>query len=79
MTPEDMVDAALVGLDQGELVTIPSLHDGEEWTRFEAARRAISNRFGNSVPAPRYGVGVPAPARRRASPRPPRVDGTAAV
>jgi short-subunit dehydrogenase len=54
MSPEDMVDAALVGLDQGELVTLPGLHDGDEWTRFEAARRALSNRFGNSVPAPRY-------------------------
>jgi uncharacterized protein len=56
MSPEDMVDAALVGLDQGELVTLPSLQDGDEWTRFEAARRAISKRFGNSVPAPRYGI-----------------------
>jgi uncharacterized protein len=62
MSPEDMVDAALVGLDQGELVTIPGLHDGDEWTRFEAARRAISKRFGNSVPAPRYGIGVPVSA-----------------
>jgi uncharacterized protein len=62
MSPEDMVDAALVGLDQGELVTIPPLHEGDEWTRFEAARRAISQRFGNSVPAPRYGIGAPAPA-----------------
>jgi short-subunit dehydrogenase len=58
MSAEDMVDAALVGLDQGELVTLPSLHDADEWTRFEAARRAISNRFGNSVPATRYGIGV---------------------
>ena len=58
MSAEDMVDAALVGLDQGELVTIPSLQDGDEWTRFEAARRAISNRFGNSAPAPRYAIGV---------------------
>jgi uncharacterized protein len=62
MSPEDMVDAALVGLDQGELVTIPGLHDGDEWTRFEAARRAISQRFGNSVPARRYGIGVPVSA-----------------
>ena len=38
----------------GEMVTIPSLHDGDEWARFEAARRAISQRFGNSVLAPRY-------------------------
>jgi uncharacterized protein len=56
MTPEAMVDAALVGLDQGELVTIPSLQDGDEWTRFEAARRALSQRFGNSVPAARYRI-----------------------
>ena len=56
MSVEDMVDAALVGLDLGELVTIPSLHDGDEWTRFEAARLAISQRFGNSVPASRYGI-----------------------
>jgi short-subunit dehydrogenase len=62
MSPEDMVDAALVGLDQGELVTLPSLQNGDEWTRFEAARRAISNRFGNSVPASRYGIGVRSPA-----------------
>jgi uncharacterized protein len=58
MSPEDMVDAALVGLDQGELVTIPSLHDGEEWIRFEAARRDLSKRFGNSMPAPRYRIGA---------------------
>jgi len=56
MTPDDMVDAALIGLDQGELVTIPSLQDGDEWTRFEAARRALSQRFGNSVPAARYRI-----------------------
>jgi len=59
MSPEDVVDAALVGLDQGELVTIPGLQDGDEWTRFEAARRARSQRLGNSVPASRYGIGLP--------------------
>ena len=59
MSAEDMVDAALVGLDQGELVTIPGLLDGDEWTRFEAGRRALSQRFGNAVPAPRYGIGLP--------------------
>ena len=64
MSPEDMVDAALVGLDKGELVTIPGLHDSDEWTRFETARRAISKRFGNSVPAPRYRTGAPASADR---------------
>lgn len=54
MSAGDMVDAALAGLDMGELVTIPGLHDGESWDRWEADRRAISTRFGNSVPAPRY-------------------------
>lgn len=58
MSVDDMVDAALCGLDQGEIVTIPSLHDGDEWTRFEAARRSLSQRFGNSVPAPRYRSGA---------------------
>src|SRR5437899_6998860 len=60
MSPEDMVDAALVGLDRGELVTIPALHDGDEWTRFEAQRHALAKQFGNSLPAPRYRTGVPA-------------------
>jgi short-subunit dehydrogenase len=59
MQVEDMVDAALVGLDKGEVVTIPGLHNGDEWTSFEAARRAISTRFGNSAPAPRYKIGSP--------------------
>jgi uncharacterized protein len=42
MSSEDVVDAALVGLDQGELVTIPPLQDGDEWLRWEAERRALS-------------------------------------
>jgi short-subunit dehydrogenase len=62
MTPEAMVDAALVGLDQGELVTLPSLHDLEDWNRLESARRAIAQKFGNSEPAPRYRMGAPATA-----------------
>ena len=43
-------------LDQGELVTTRLYdgdewtRDGDEWTRLEAARRAISKRFGNSEP-----------------------------
>jgi short-subunit dehydrogenase len=61
MSPEAMVDAALSGLDQNELITIPSLQDGDDWIRFEAARRAISKKFGNSVPALRYRVTGAAP------------------
>ncbi len=56
MSAEDAVDAALVGLDNGELVTIPGLHDGEAWDRWEADRRELSKKFGNSKPAQRYGV-----------------------
>lgn len=58
MSTEDMVDAALAGLDQGELVTLPSLPDGDEWTRFEAARREMSEHFFHSAPAPRYRIGA---------------------
>jgi short-subunit dehydrogenase len=56
MSAADMVDAALAGLDQGEQVTIPPLQVGEEWTRFEAARRALGPHLRNSKPAPRYRV-----------------------
>lgn len=56
MTAEDMVDAALVGLDQGEVITIPALADEAEWDRFEAARRAMIGRLSSAVPAPRYGI-----------------------
>jgi short-subunit dehydrogenase len=56
MSAEDMVDAALAGLDQGETVTIPSLPDQAEWDGFEAARRAMSTRLSSSVPAPRYNI-----------------------
>jgi uncharacterized protein len=58
MSAEDMVDASLVGLDLGEVVTIPGLQDAEDWPKFEAARKAISKKFGNSVPAPRYKLKV---------------------
>ena len=56
MTAADMVDAALAGLDQGEIVTIPSLPDQAEWDQFEAARRAMSTRLSSTAPAPRYKV-----------------------
>jgi len=56
MTAEDLVDAALAGLDQGELVTIPTLQDGDDWTRWEAGRRALAPKFGNAKPALRYGI-----------------------
>jgi short-subunit dehydrogenase len=57
MSAEDMVDAALAGLDQGEVVTIPALADKAEWDAFEAARRAMSGRLSRAAPADRYNVG----------------------
>ncbi|TCW84346.1 SDR family oxidoreductase [Burkholderia sp. SRS-46] len=54
MSASDMVDAALTGFDRRELVTIPSLHAGEEWDAYEAARRTMSPHLSNDVPAPRY-------------------------
>lgn len=54
MPAPDMVDAALVGFDRGELVTIPSLHAGEKWDAYNAARLAMFNELSRNVPAPRY-------------------------
>ncbi len=56
MSARDMVDAALAGLDQGEVVTIPSLADQNEWTSYEAARRAMSTHLSSATPAARYKV-----------------------
>ncbi len=59
MSAEDLVDAALAGLDQGEIVTIPSLPDKAEWDGYEAARRAMSARLSSAAPARRYNIGHP--------------------
>lgn len=56
MTAEDLVDAALTGLDHGERVTIPSLHEGDLWTDWEADRLALSAKCANAKPAARYAV-----------------------
>jgi len=54
MTTEDMVDAALAGLAQGELVTIPSLPEQKDWAAYEAARQALMPNLSRSEPAARY-------------------------
>ncbi|MFU2327936.1 SDR family NAD(P)-dependent oxidoreductase [Pseudomonas sp. NFX98] len=54
MAVDEMVDAALVGLASGEVVTIPGLHDGAQWDRYEAQRQVLSGLFGSSTAAPRY-------------------------
>lgn len=54
MSAEDLVDAALVGLDRGEFATVPSLQDGDEWGAWEAARQTMLPHLSNAVPAARY-------------------------
>lgn len=54
MSAEDLVDAALVGLDRGEFATVPSLQDGNEWDAWEAARGAMVPHLSSAVPAARY-------------------------
>jgi short-subunit dehydrogenase len=57
MRAEDMVDAALAGLDQGELVTIPSLPDIADWQAYEAARQKLMPNLSKQEPAARYRTG----------------------
>lgn len=54
MQADDMVDAALAGLDQGETTTIPALRDVELWQTFEAARRALGPQLSATRSAPRF-------------------------
>lgn len=56
MSAEDMVDAALAGLDNGEVVTIPALQDATDWETYEAKRKAMAGKLSNVNPAPRYRV-----------------------
>jgi short-subunit dehydrogenase len=60
MRPDEMVDAALAGLDQGELITVPSLPDAADWQAYEAARQKLIPNLSRSVPAPRYRARVAA-------------------
>ncbi|VWX51166.1 SDR family oxidoreductase [Novosphingobium sp. 9U] len=54
MRADDMVDAALAGLDLGETVTVPALLDVADWVAYEAARAALVPNLSNAVPAGRY-------------------------
>ncbi|EOC0477599.1 SDR family oxidoreductase [Cronobacter turicensis] len=54
MTPRALVDAALVGFDRRELITLPSLHDEGEWQAYEAARQTMMQHLSVNTPAPRY-------------------------
>jgi short-subunit dehydrogenase len=54
MEVDDLVDAALVGFDRRETVTIPPLPDAAQWESFDAARKAMIPGFAQSRAADRY-------------------------
>ncbi|SEI18293.1 SDR family oxidoreductase [Pseudomonas fuscovaginae UPB0736] len=54
MEVEDLVDAALVGFDRRETVTIPPLPDEAQWQALEAARQAMLPNYMQALPAARY-------------------------
>ena len=54
MEVDDLVDAALVGLDAGETVTIPPLADAGLYDAYEAARAAMGPHLSRREVAARY-------------------------
>ncbi|MHC8328108.1 SDR family NAD(P)-dependent oxidoreductase [Pseudomonas sp. LB1P83] len=54
MEAGEMVDAALSGLDQGELITIPSLPNASDWDDFVKARLVMAPNLSRSTAAARY-------------------------
>lgn len=56
MGVDELVDAALVGFDRRETVTVPPLPDDAQWHAFEAARTAMIPNLNQTRPADRYRV-----------------------
>ena len=50
----ELVDAALVGFDRREGVTIPPLHDAARWDAFQAARHTLISDIRQAEVAARY-------------------------
>ncbi len=50
----ELVDAALVGFDRREPVTIPPLPEAGQWSAYDAARTAMLPNFGQAHAAERY-------------------------
>jgi short-subunit dehydrogenase len=59
----ELVDAALIGFDRREAVTIPPLHDAAQWDAYQAARRAMLPGFQQKHAAERYQTAVDAPSK----------------
>lgn len=62
MDAGEMVDAALLGLDRGEAVTIPPLEAIEEWEALNAARLALGPKLSRNRAATGYRVAEHQPA-----------------
>jgi short-subunit dehydrogenase len=60
MEAGDLVDAALVGFDKGEVVTIPPLADEALWTAYNDARLALAPNLSRQAVASRYREPLPA-------------------
>lgn len=56
MSSDDLVDAALIGLDRGEFATIPPLQDAALYDGYESAREAMVGELSHATPALRYRV-----------------------
>ncbi|PHN26735.1 SDR family NAD(P)-dependent oxidoreductase [Pseudomonas sp. ICMP 561] len=54
MDVEELVDAALVGFDRRELITIPPLHVAERWDALDAARQGLLSDIRQVNAAERY-------------------------
>jgi short-subunit dehydrogenase len=54
----ELVDAALVGFDRREPITIPPLHDAGQWEAYQAARQAILPGLRQEHAAARYQVSL---------------------
>ena len=54
MDVEELVDAALVGFDRRELVTIPPLHAAERWDALDGARQGLLSDIRQANAAERY-------------------------
>ena len=54
----ELVDAALVGFDRRETVTIPPLHVAERWDTLDGARQALLGDIRQAHAAERYRTGA---------------------
>ncbi|MEX3969643.1 SDR family NAD(P)-dependent oxidoreductase [Paraburkholderia caribensis] len=55
-TAEEIVEAALLGLDRNEQICIPSLSDVGDWDAYDAAQRRLAEVISDGHPSGRYGT-----------------------